>query len=131
MRFDITPDEARETWKQFLQQETRRGKYIIQIYIDTDSTCGFIDESDVIFLFDTSTNQMCACIERIEKRKYGIFERLKIELTGKRKLAAAEHGVETYVYKKGDFIEYQMYKRWWYDIAHDTGEFNFISDNNT
>ena len=123
MIFNITPQEAKEKWKQYFRYEVQRDAYIIQIYEDTDNTCGFLEESDCILMFTTNNNNLCACIERLEKKKYDLLERFRLLLNGKRKLAAVGDGIETFIYKKGDFIEFQMYKRWWYDIANNNGDF--------
>lgn len=118
MNFDISLEEAKVRWGKWLAYSKDADDYDILVFIDTDDTCGFLPKSDVICVFENRSGVLVAFTERVEKANFSKFGRWRIVRKGL-KLRDTVYGYEGFINKKGEFIEYQFYKRWWYDIARD------------
>ena len=122
MQFNIITDVAKEKWSRFFKYELEQGNYIVQMYEDTDDTVGFLNKSDCIMIYDGKTKSLVALVERVFKKDFNIFQRFFLLRRGSKVKESISHGLEFFIYNRGEFIEYQVYKRWWYDIANDTGK---------
>ena len=120
MDLDVTFQEAKTQWAQWLAYERDSDTYNICVFVDADSTCGFLDKSDVICVFEDKTGDLVSLTERVSKKDFNIFQRWAILRTGKR-ISKSRNDYEVFINKRGEFIEFQLYKRWWYDIARDVG----------
>ena len=118
MNFDISFYEAKERWKQWLAYSKDADDYDILVFADTDATCGFLPKSDVICVFENKSGVLVAYTERVSKADFSKLSQWRIIRKGE-KLRDSVYGYEGFLNKKGEFIEYQFYKRWWYDIAKD------------
>lgn len=118
MNFEITFSEAKEKWKQWLAYSKDADDYDILVFADTDATCGFLPKSDVICVFENKSGTLVAYTERVSKCEFSKFGQWRIIHKGE-KLRDSMYGYEGFLNKKGEFIEYQFYKRWWYDLAKD------------
>lgn len=116
MNFDITFCEAQEKWAKWLAYSRDTDDYDILVFVDTDDTCGFLPKSDVICVFENKSGVLVAYTERVSKADFYKFGQWRIIRKGE-KLKDSVYGYEGFLNKKGEFIEYQFYKRWWYDIA--------------
>ena len=133
MNFEITAEQAKKDYAKWLVLEKEDENYITQIYADTDDSCGYLPNSDVVMVFEVKSGQMCAIVERVNKKDFSIFGRLKLLIHGKTITRHTDIGVEGFVYDRGEYIEYQFYRRWWYDIAKNVGLLSIASnaDNNS
>lgn len=118
MNFDISFYEAKEKWGKWLAYSKDADDYDILVFTDTDATCGFLPKSDVICVFENRSGVLVAFTERVSKTDFSGFSRWRIIRKGD-KLRNSVYGYEGFINTKGEFIEYQFYKRWWYDIARD------------
>lgn len=131
MDFEMNADQTRTAYGKWLSLEKSNDNYITQVYEDTDSSCGYLPMSDVVFMFERKSGQMCAAIERVNKKDFSIFGRIHLYFHGKRVVKNTEIGIEGFVYDRGDYIEYQFYRRWWYDIAKNGGMLSDVSNTPT
>lgn len=124
MNFDITFKEACTKWKNWLAYERDTDTYDTCVFIDTDSTCGYLEKSDVICVFEDKTGDLVSFVERVEKKDFSKLQLWRIRRKGKKLTKDCPFGYEGFMWDRGEFIEFQFYKRWWYDIARDIGDLN-------
>lgn len=127
MNFDLKEDNIGTLYSQWLSLRKEDDNYITYVLDDTDDSCGYLPKSDVIFVFERRSGQLCAAIERVNKKDFSILGRIKLYFHGKKVTKSPEIGIEGFVYDRGDYIEYQFYRRWWYDIAKNGGMLNSVS----
>lgn len=123
MDLELTFYEAKDKWKEWLAYERDSDDYDICVFVDTDDTCGFLPKSDVICVFENKTGALVSLTERVCKKDFNIFQRWAILQKGNR-IRKHRHDYDVFINKRGEFIEFQLYKCWWYDIARDVGQLN-------
>lgn len=121
MIFDITMQEALDKWSQWLAYRKDTDTYNTCVFVDTTNDVGLLPKSDVICVFSNKTGDLIAFTERIEKKDYNALQRFLIEHRGKRICKRCPYDYEGFMNDRGEFIEFQFYKRWWYDIARNVG----------
>lgn len=121
MNFNEDYYELREKYKEYLAYENDTNSYDILIFVDTPQSLGYMEKSDVICVYDNTTRALLAMVERVRKKDLSLWKRLTLPLHTRRILTNAPIGCECYVQKKGDYIEYQFYRRWWYDLSIQLG----------
>ena len=121
MKFDLDYYDMRNKFEKYLVYENDTDTYDTLIFIDTPAEVGYLPKSDVICVFDNKTRALLAVVERVRKSDFSIWGRLKLLLHNRRIIRDAPIGYECYVQKRGEFYEYQFYKRWWYDLSIQLG----------
>lgn len=129
MTFDITKDEATEKWGKWLAYTKDAEVYSTCVFADTNNEVGFLPKSDVICVFATKTGDLIAFIERVPKVDFTAFQRYFIKHRGKYLCKHCPYDYEGFVNDRGEFIEFQFYKRWWYDIARNIGNLAYMQFN--
>lgn len=87
--------------------------------INTDSTVGLFDLSDIIIVYDSETGAPSIVTERVYKKNYSFFEwgKLKRYMRNKTKIITQELGFNVRVSYSRDYIDYVHYKEEWWQWA--------------
>ena len=121
MKLDYDYYTMRDTYRDKLAYENDTDTYDILIFTDMTVSMCDIEKSDIICVFDDTTGAALAFIERVRKSDLSMFKRLTLFFHNRKVMRETPIGYECYIKKKGEYIEYQFYKRWWYDLSIQLG----------
>lgn len=87
--------------------------------INTDSSVGLFDLSDIIVVYDNETGSPSIVTERVYKKNYSFLEWLKLKryMRNKTKIITQELGYNIRISYSRDYIDYVHYKEEWWQWA--------------
>ena len=131
MQFDLDYYDAVEQFKEWISFTHDGDDYDCIIMADTPVHVGKFKHSDLILVYDNHSRKCLAIVERVSKKSVNMLTRWHYLNIAKHVVRNPKYGFEGYLYTKGEYIEIQMYKRWWYDMAKDIRHIQFPNSTNS
>ena len=114
----------RDEFSKYLAYENDTDTYDILVFVDTGYDFGYLKRSDAICAFDDMTGSLVAYTERVNKHDLGFIDRLRLPFIKREVMRNTPIGFECFIQNRGDYLEFQFYRRWWYDLNIQFGAIN-------